>query len=604
MNPDPSPVSAPEDQPRESEDEATARESEDEATASESEDEATATSTHLETATAEEPPAPDVPTEQPPLDPAPPHMALSEVSVSEDDSGDPEPRRSMSFDRVRASAVHLARSEQVRMMLGFAWRTIVLLIPKANYFWGHLIYIIFMSLLGGLILWGLEDGIWYLDSLFVAASAVCVTGLSTVDFSVFSVSGQVLVLVWIQFGGLIMLSMAAPIARLIFHYRTKDPRDGFEVMSPQTVRILKIVIATIVSYLVVVQLLAFIILGAYLSADDAANAVMKANGVHNPWWWALFYTMSAFQNAGFALMSSSIVPFSNDRLVSLVIAFLIMAGNTLYPIFFRAILVSIKKLTCNERLRNDLEELLQNPRSYYYLLFPSFNTWILLGCWSLLTLVEWSIFFVEWDRLAVYGADFSSGIKLMINFVQTVSVRTCGLNNVNIGSLTSGHLAFLMVSMFLSAFPFMVSLRTSSAERKSDPAARAAKFSKRLLARDIIWVYLAIIIITFVEGGRPSTDPAVVLNSFLFICFEVVSAFGTVGLSVGFPGQNYSYCGSFHGVSKFIILLTLIAGRHRGLPESIDFAVTSVRRSFSLDMQREKREEFPVSAQSSSSHDP
>ena len=81
-------------------------------------------------------------------------------------------------------------------------------------------------------------------------------------------------------------------------------------------------------------------------------------------------------------------------------------------------------------------------------------------------------------------------------------------------------------------------------------------------------------IITFIEGA--SVD--ILLTSFLAICFEVSSAYGTVGLSVGFPGQNYSFCGSFTGVSKFIILLTFIAGRHRGLPETLDPAISSVGR--------------------------
>lgn len=52
-----------------------------------------------------------------------------------------------------------------------------------------------------------------------------------------------------------------------------------------------------------------------------------------------------------------------------------------------------------------------------------------------------------------------------------------------------------------------------------------------------------------------------------------MSAYGCVGISVGFPGQNYSFCGSWHAASKLILAAVAIRGRHRGLPVAIDKAV-------------------------------
>lgn len=482
-------------------------------------------------------------------------------------------------------------------------------VPKANFFWFHLGYFIFMGLLGGLILWGLEDNLSYLDGLFVATSAVCVTGLSSVDFSTFSTNGQVLVLVWIFSGGLVMISLVPLLLRLIFaKYRHRflhlvSNIDDYQELTTQAQRILKILLITIATYIVTIQLIAFIIMGIYLSADSSAKAVMRANGIDNPWWWSLFHTASSFQNAGFALFGSSIVPFSNDQVISLTLTICVMAGNTFFPIFLRFILWIIKLSTCNTQLRQDLQELLRNPRFYYYYLFPSRQTWILLGLWLFITGAEFFIFFVEWNRVVVYAAEFSTGIKLMINFAQTVWVRACGLNNVNIGSLNFGHLAFLIVSMYISAFPFILTLRSSSStpdKRLSTPGERISRTMRNLIARDLVWLYFVVVLITFIEFGRPSTDPAIVPNSFLNICFEVSSAFGTVGLSTGFPGANYSYSGAFYGLSKFLIILTFLAGRHRGLPALFD---TTIRvsgeierksRTFSLEQSRVRSSKLTI----------
>ena len=482
-------------------------------------------------------------------------------------------------------------------------------VPKANFFWFHLGYFIFMGLLGGLILWGLEDNLSYLDGLFVATSAVCVTGLSSADFSTFSTNGQVLVLVWIFSGGLVMISLIPVLIRLIFakfRHRFLDlisNIDDYQELTTQAQRILKILLITISTYIVTIQLIAFIIMGAYLAADSSANSVMRANGVHNPWWWSLFHTASSFQNAGFALFGSSIVPFSNDQVISLTLTFCVMAGNTFFPMFLRLILWTMKLLTCNTQLREDLQELLRNPRFYYHYLFPPRQTWILLGIWLFLTGAEFFIFFVEWNRVVVYGAEFSTGIKLMINFAQTVWVRACGLNNLNIGSLNYGHLAFLIVTMYISAFPYILTLRSSSStpdKRLSTPGQRISKTVRHLVARDLLWLYFVVVLITFIEFGRPSTDPSTVPNSFLNICFEVSSAFGTVGLSTGFPGANYSYSGAFYGLSKFLIILTFLAGRHRGLPALFDSTITVAgeierkSRTFSLDQARARPSKLTI----------
>jgi Trk-type K+ transport system membrane component len=69
--------------------------------------------------------------------------------------------------------------------------------------------------------------------------------------------------------------------------------------------------------------------------------------------------------------------------------------------------------------------------------------------------------------------------------------------------------------------------------------------------------------------------------------FELVSAYGCVGLSIGLPNKNYSTSGAFHPLSKLVLILVMIRGRHRGLPMAIDRAVLLPR-----DFQKNLGEEF------------
>jgi Trk-type K+ transport system membrane component len=91
------------------------------------------------------------------------------------------------------------------------------------------------------------------------------------------------------------------------------------------------------------------------------------------------------------------------------------------------------------------------------------------------------------------------------------------------------------------------------------------------LAHDAWTIVVALFFIMIIEGSQFSQDPAV-FSVFNFL-FEIVSAYGCVGISVGIPTENYSFCGSWHVLSKLILCVVMLRGRHRGLPVAIDQAV-------------------------------
>lgn len=115
---------------------------------------------------------------------------------------------------------------------------------------------------------------------------------------------------------------------------------------------------------------------------------------------------------------------------------------------------------------------------------------------------------------------------------------------------------------------------TSHPDRSSNPNSRISFISQQIhgqLAHDIWWLVVAVLVITTIETSNFMADP--VTFSVFNIIFEVVSAYGTVGISVGIPTAAYSFSGAWHTASKLILCLVMLRGRHRGLPVALDQAV-------------------------------
>src|SRR5690606_16178464 len=94
--------------------------------------------------------------------------------------------------------------------------------------------------------------------------------------------------------------------------------------------------------------------------------------------------------------------------------------------------------------------------------------------------------------------------------------------------------------------------------------------SQSFLLRDVSWIYAAFFLITLTLSGVLSTDPG---TTIFRILFEIISAYGTVGLSIGYPGIATSFCATWGAFAIFLLVVIMILGRHRGLPDSVDAAV-------------------------------
>jgi len=117
---------------------------------------------------------------------------------------------------------------------------------------------------------------------------------------------------------------------------------------------------------------------------------------------------------------------------------------------------------------------------------------------------------------------------------------------------------------------------------------------KRQLSFDIWWLALAVFLICVFERGK-LLDPSRSSYMTVFaILFEVVSGYGTVGLSLGVTGQNYSLSGALGTASKLVLCAVMLRGRHRGLPAAIDPSVllpNELERQTEMESQFRRRQE-------------
>lgn len=181
------------------------------------------------------------------------------------------------------------------------------------------------------------------------------------------------------------------------------------------------------------------------------------------------------------------------------------------------------------------------------------------------------------------------GIRVLDGFFQAVSTRTAGFGVVNLSELHPSIQVSYLIMMYISVFPIAISMRRTNVyeeknlgvysygqenSEKNDQTAPSyiGTHLRRQLGFDLWYVFLGLFVIAIVENGRLEAADDYSFQLFT-VLFEVVSAYGTVGLSLGYPGVDTSFCGQFSVISKLVIIAVQIRGRHRGLPYTLDRAV-------------------------------
>jgi Trk-type K+ transport system membrane component len=349
-------------------------------------------------------------------------------------------------------------------------------------------------------------------------------------------------------------------------------------------RSLKLLAIILVCYFIGFHLLGMICLLPWAVRDKKYAQIISEDGI-NPVWWGIFTPASMFNDLGFTLTPDSMISFQLAVFPLMLGIFLIIIGNTGFPCMLRFIIWLAEK--CAPRgsgVWEELRFLLDHPRRCFTLLFPADATWWLFWVLVLLNGID-LIFFIILDLNDPTVTSLAPGFRVLNGLFQAASTRTAGFSVVNLADLHPATQVSYLIMMYISVFPIAISMRRTNVyeekslgvwggdEEDSDrPNSYVGTHLRLQLSFDLWFVFLGFFLIAVIEGRRleNTNDYAFTLFSLLF---EIISAYGTVGLSLGYPGINASFSAEFKPLSKLIMIAMQLRGRHRGLPYALDRAI-------------------------------
>ncbi|GKZ48349.1 hypothetical protein AbraIFM66951_012117 [Aspergillus brasiliensis] len=261
-----------------------------------------------------------------------------------------------------------------------------------------------------------------------------------------------------------------------------------------------------------------------------------------------------------------------------------------------------------------LDFILDHPSRLYTHIIPSRHTWYLAATTVILNGIQW----ISFETLTLRNKEVQSiplRYRILDGLFQSISIRFGGFHVVSIGDLAQGLLILYGSMMLIPSHPVLITMRNTNVyeerpvaiyddDGRQDPfpgilhsltsnnftrglvhtapfQSRSVESSRSNFIRlqlshrfgsDLMWIALGTLAISIAENDHYTQDP--VAFSTINILFEVLSGYGGSGVSVGGPeGRHFSFCGSWHPISKVILGVIILKGRHHRLPYAIDKVV-------------------------------
>lgn len=374
----------------------------------------------------------------------------------------------------------------------------------------------------------------FLENLFTATSALCVTGLVVNDISItYTIFGKIVILILIQLGGLGVLTVSSmvilSISRKMGYYTKKIVSEDINYN----------ILTEIPRYLKNVSIVVFGIefVGAVLLFFEFSKKLPFIQAVG----YSIFHSVSAFCNAGFALFSNNMENYTGNILINFVITSLIILGG----LGFAAIL-DVYNVIKKTRRKLSTSTHLAIVMTIFLICFGAVMTFIL-----------------EYSNKGTIG-NLSLHDKLLSSYFQSVTLRTAGFQTIDLATLTTPTIIIYLFLMFIGASPGSTGggLKTTTLgilllgvmnaiTGKEDIEYRRRRLSWQtfnkacaILMLSLFYLFVMIIIMSIFDSSK----------GFLPLLFELISAFGTVGLSMGVTAK-------LSIISKLIIILTMYIGR-------------------------------------------
>lgn len=379
--------------------------------------------------------------------------------------------------------------------------------------------------------------IGFLNALFTSTSATCVTGLVVVDtYSHWTIFGKTVILILIQLGGIGFMSIAALFSFMIGRTITLKERlvmsesVGFEKNQGVVNLFKRILLFTFI----------FELIGAILYSFRFVPIFGGLEGIYR----SIFHSVSAFCNAGFDLLGSfgefgSLTPFKTDWLINITTMLLIIIGgigfiviDDLFKSRFR-----FKKMSLHSKVVIITSLLL-----------------IFIGFLSILI-------FESSNQETLKNASFSE--TFLVSMFQSVTARTAGFNTINLAKLTDASLLVMMILMFIGGSPgstaggvktstiaIIVFTAWSVLRGNSNVNLFGRQINSFTVLKALVVLVLGILIILIGTTLLLTFDGATLKESI----FEVISAFGTVGVTLGITP-------ALSEISKIILIFIMFLGR-------------------------------------------
>ncbi|MDG0843274.1 TrkH family potassium uptake protein [Staphylococcus equorum] len=377
-----------------------------------------------------------------------------------------------------------------------------------------------------------------IDSLFVAVSGVSVTGLSPVNIvETYTTFGQIIIMIILNIGGIGVMAIGTMLwvflgkhigmreRQLIMLDNNKDTMSG-------TVKLILDIVRTIL----IIELVGASLLAFYFYRDnpDLQYAIMQG----------MFVAVSATTNGGLDITGQSLIPYANDYFVQTIVMFLIILGSIGFPV-----LIEVKAYIKN-RIPNFRFSLFAKITTMTYLVLFVFGAIIIL-------LFEHNHAFqnMTWHKSLFYA------------LFQSATTRSAGLQTIDVSDFGEGTNVIMSLLMFIGSSPSSVGggIRTTTFAililfllnfSNNNEKTSIKAFNREIHTTDVqrsfavftmagILTFAGAITILVVENGK---------ISFLQAFFEVMSAFGTCGLSLGITDD-------ISGMSKVVLMILMFIGR-------------------------------------------
>lgn len=373
----------------------------------------------------------------------------------------------------------------------------------------------------------------FIDALFTATSATCVTGLVVVDtWSTFSIFGQIVIMILVQIGGLGFMTMATLFALALKKKISLRERLILqESMRATSMEGIVRLIRRVIIFALTIESIAAVLFSIRWAFDMPLGKAV---------YYGIFHAVSLFNNGGFDLFGefSSFQKYAADPYFHIIAMTLVVSGGLGF-----IVLADLYDLPKKKKL--------------------SLQSKVVLSMTGILICVGTVVFFAfEYSNAKTIGPMDLSG-KILASFFQSVSTRSSGTSTVNIGDLHQGTQFFMIILMFIGAAPgstgggikittfaLLVAGVVSMLRGREDVVLFRNRIAKDLIIKALTIILFALFMVVAVAMLLSMTED----HFFLMILFETASAVGTVGLSMGLTPELSAF-------AKIVLCVAMFVGR-------------------------------------------